>query len=234
MTYQLNEDLVQLFNTVELNIYDGENFINLMDLFPLMKKGICNVRGAAAIILIYISYSRFHSPINSVVLDKYQEYNNLGLVFEIMFEIREESKKINHIEEMPVISEECTINNLLEFSETIFTTCDFYSTMKKLSKNRYGECIVYSIRTHPKANKLCFNVMLSSFMDIEKLLLTYDPRCNNYKAYILALERGNNNITTMVEDNIITRTLLYLEILRRFIDYEDLVKSIYNLMVKLL
>jgi hypothetical protein len=56
-------------------------------------------------------------------------------------------------------------------------------------------------------------------MDKDMLLLTY-TRCNN-------------NIIGMVKDSIISRILLHLETLRKFIPYEDLVKNIYHLTVNM-
>ena len=223
MSCVAKRDSLEFLNNLEINVYDGENNINLMDLVPLIKKGRCGPDAMQLLTRIV----RWINSISKSQQDKDLTSNtNINLVFTL------ENKRITKQTIYQQSTETEILRTILRHKDKLLSD-DFYSVITEISEGCHYQFVDH-LRKHPLSNKFLFSIIFDTNLEVLDKLEFFDPRCNNYKSYFLAKNRGNVGIIYMVEDNIVLRTLLHLEILRKFIDYEDLVKSIYKLMVELL
>ncbi len=98
------------------------------------------------------------------------------------------------------------INNLIKRGATIKAN-DPYAFIEYSWLNKYNKILIALLR-HPNTNQLYISIMFDDINAVTRNLQIYDPRSDNFKAYHLAVEKGNPNIINLIKDNIIQRNLL--------------------------
>jgi hypothetical protein len=228
-TVRIEGEALTFFNNLELNAYDDNIKINLMDLLPMVKKGIIINHSIQMLLGTYLIFNNLADGITAnskITLDeplkKFINYNGeltLGTFYQLI-----QPTFCNVVSDGQALLSEYGIIRLLG----TFASCargtdfDLYKILYNMPYIK-DSTTLFTFSLHPKINKFYLSILFGG------TLVNRDIRGNNFKAYKLAKLRGNNNIIQLVLDDIISRILLYKEILRIYS-----VDDIYSLMAPIL
>jgi hypothetical protein len=78
--------------------------------------------------------------------------------------------------------------------------------------------LIKKLVEHPLVNKLYLSIRFNDIDTLSCNLLKIDPRSDNHKAYLLALETRNSKIIELVKYNIIRRNLFQQKVFQKNIN----------------
>lgn len=229
---QCTDCLIEFFNNIHLNLYNGNEVIDLMDLFPRVKQGIVAVPTVNCLRNLHQSFQKIISSEEST-----NEFNN-AIVGTVLVDINEVRNLIN----IPNcnFSEECiSEGNFAIYLSSILpkiqnTNRNLYYLIKQLNNISWWEIENNLLRKHSKINNLYLNIILEKSINVNLHLRTDDPRANNFQAYKLALSTNNRTIIKLVRNNSILRNFLQKEVLLQFISSNNLIRDLLLFMITLL
>lgn len=219
---------VDFLQEAEINISNGRVTINLIDLFPMTRKGFVDFYYLDLLLSIYIRINGLSGEGYLIVLDsllkKHLKSTKDKLTLpEIIHYFRNGTIFIKPIDDKGLL-----------LIETVTMCDDFFDDNFYFGLSLDKPNLIKALATHPKINKLNIAVLSQDTKQVEKIILIFDPRVNSNEAYLLSLNKSNDVITKLLKDNIIIRVLLHKRLLRNFFGNSSLVNDMYNLMVELI
>lgn len=222
---------------LQLNIGDESGgIVNLMDLFPTIKTGVVLRSSLARLLDLYVKQKRYklYGSFSQLQEDKSLQDilgNHIGKlwifsVFSLVDNIFvEQLLKVDNIEK---IKEEDGYIKLFwdVVDQTSYYSDGMYTLLHRLiSSQSYcfdARTLINLLISHPKTNKLYANIAIGNIEEVKTLLLTCDPRGNNFLAYHLCRKRRNREIFNEIKHHTILRILLRNEVILQLTGMKEL------------
>jgi hypothetical protein len=235
----------QFLTNLQLNLYDEDDALDLMDLFPLAKKGIISSQTIQRLLTLYAVFQGLIVGQNITINEPLRKCMRMGACKTInilhfnafmgmIFDTS--STKIGTetdiytglVKENWISGCICSMTKLLEASN--FNLYRFIRLMKstihhqkkKNKANAVLDCTINILTNHPRINKLYVSISSGDMESVSNQLNCTSSINNRFKAYKLAASAGNTIITNLVRNNIIYRLLFYKELLANFLGITDI------------
>lgn len=124
------------------------------------------------------------------------------------------------------------VNDVYSFIKFCITSDRIGARLRKERMEAAKQQLILTINriiTLPNIDLLCVSIIFNNVSDTNRFVGLFDPRNNNFKAYFLAIESGNQEIIDLVKNNIIQRDLLEQAVFnKQMASYTNLGDTLYK------